>query len=324
MLTQKEKDELIRMTREFDEKYSTPIGRLKHRPQDPEQDLYMILSTLFANDGYMLDLVMSERHSNVDYLAMRRGSHELIGVEVKADARKAEDGIQQLIRAAEDHNFEKAILISLSGFSPMSTLQARNQQPINIQLLDINGIKTWVSKIEIEQDINKLNIEQILKLSCQRFAEEIVKNPGELMSLEWRDIERLIAELFEGLSFKVTLTPSSNDGGKDIILECNNKGTDESYIVEIKHWRSKQRVGATSIREFLSVICREKRKSGLFLSTYGFADNAFEGLTEIDRQMIRFGDELKILNMCKSYLKVKSGIWTPMDSLENLITDGTL
>jgi restriction system protein len=324
MLTQKEKDGLIRMTREFDEKYSTSAGRASYRPQDPEQDLYMILSTLFENDGYILDVVMSERHGSVDYLAMRKGSHELIGIEVKPDARRAAIGIRQLVRAAEAHDFEKAILISLSGFSSMSAYQARNQQPVRIQLLDINGIKTWVSKIEVERDLNKLNIEQILKLSSQRFAEEIVKNPGELMTLEWRDLERMVAELFEGLSFKVTLTPSSKDGGKDIILECNNRGTDESYIVEIKHWRSQQRVGGDSIREFLSVICSEKRKSGLFLSTYGFTDNAFEGLTEIDRKVVRFGNESKILNICNSYLKVKSGIWTPMDTIENLIIDGTL
>src|SRR4051794_29220858 len=105
MLTQKDKDDLVRMTREFGEKYSTSTERAKYRPQDPEQDLYMILSKLFENDGFILDVVMSERHGSVDYLAMRRGSHELIGVEVKNSAKNAALGINHLIHAAENHNF---------------------------------------------------------------------------------------------------------------------------------------------------------------------------------------------------------------------------
>lgn len=323
MLTQSQKDDLVRQVREFDEKYSSPKEKVKYTSQDSEQDLFMILSTLFENDGYILDLVMSGRHGNVDFLAMRKGSHELIGVEVKPNAKGAEFGIRQLIHAATDHHFEKAILISLSGFSRSSVMEVRDQQPIKIQLLDIYGIKTWVSKVEVEENIRKLSIEHIIKLSSQVFAEKIVKDPNQLMKLEWRDLERMIAELFEGLSFNVTLTPSSKDAGKDIILNCNNKGTDESYIIEIKHWRSQQRVGADSVKDFLSVICKENRKSGLFLSTYGFTDNAFEGLTEIERKIVKFGNEQKILNICKSYLKVKSGIWAPMNSLENIITAGT-
>lgn len=324
MPTQSEKDNLLRMTREFEDKYSLRENRAKFRPQEAEQDLYMILVPLFDHDGYILDVVMSERHGSVDYLAMRKGSHELIGVEVKPDARKSNEGVHQLLKAAEEHEFERAILISLSGFSKMSSTTVRLQQPIKIQLLDIAGIKTWVSKLEVEDDFKKLSIENIIKYTSKVFAEKIVEDPDLLMKLEWRDLERMVAELFEGLSFSVTLTPPAKDGGKDIVLECVNKGTNESYIVEIKHWRSKQRVGSDAIKEFLSVICKEKRVSGLFLSTYGFTDNAFEGLTEIERKIIRFGDEQKIINLCKSYLKVKSGIWSPMDNLERIITDSTV
>jgi hypothetical protein len=36
--------------------------------------------------------------------------------------------------------------------------------------------------------------------------------------LEWRDLERMMARVMEGLGFKVTLTPPSKDGGKDLIL----------------------------------------------------------------------------------------------------------
>ena len=68
----------------------------------------------------------------------------------------------------------------------------------------------------------------------------------------------------------------------------------------------------------MKVICNEKSDNGLLLSTYGFTSNAFEGLTELERKSIRFGDAEKIVSLCKTYLKVKSGIWTPLNDLKGI------
>jgi sulfur transfer protein SufE len=40
-----------------------------------------------------------------------------------------------------------------------------------------------------------------------------------LEELEWHDLERTVADIFDGLGFLVTLTPPRKDGGKDIILD---------------------------------------------------------------------------------------------------------
>ena len=85
-----------------------------------------------------------------------------------------------------------------------------------------------------------------------------------------------------------------------------------------------QKVGQTSIKEFIKVICNEKREKGIFLSTYGFTENAFEGLTELERTQIRFGNQEKIISLCKTYLRVKSGIWTPLQDLQELLFEQTI
>ncbi|GGG62797.1 hypothetical protein [Epilithonimonas arachidiradicis] len=77
------------------------------------------------------------------------------------------------------------------------------------------------------------------------------------------------------------------------------------------------------MKEFLNVICNETQESGLLLSPFGFTANAFEGLAEIERKKIRFGSEEKIVSLCKSYLKVKSGIWTPLEDLEHTLFEKT-
>ena len=78
----------------------------------------------------------------------------------------------------------------------------------------------------------------------------------------------------------MTLTPPAKDGGKDVVLRCYVQGRQAEYFVEIKHWRSPSRVGGGALRDFLNVIVREGRDGGLFLSTYGYCDNAFDQLVK--------------------------------------------
>jgi restriction endonuclease Mrr len=105
----------------------------------------------------------------------------------------------------------------------------------------------------------------------------------------------MMERVMSGLGFSVTLTPPSKDGGKDLILTCNIKRGEQSYIVELKHWRSGKGVGKDAVRDFRQVIIAENRSGGLFLSTSGYAEGAFEGLTELTRQRLRFGNKTKVV-----------------------------
>ena len=77
-------------------------------------------------------------------------------------------------------------------------------------------------------------ISAISELS-RKLAKIVAENPNELMHLEWRDMERVLAAVLDGLGFKVELTPSSKDDGKDIILEFNVLGVNQIYMVAVKH-----------------------------------------------------------------------------------------
>ena len=54
-----------------------------------------------------------------------------------------------------------------------------------------------------------------LQSVSERLAKMIARDPSTLDKMKWLDLERVVAEIFEGLGFKSTLTPSSKDGGKD-------------------------------------------------------------------------------------------------------------
>lgn len=55
------------------------------------------------------------------------------------------------------------------------------------------------------------------KFISREFMMEIAKHPSILRSLERRQFEKVIAELFDGFGYEVELTRRTRDGGKDII-----------------------------------------------------------------------------------------------------------
>ena len=143
----------------------------------------------------------------------------------------------------------------------------------------------------------------IIRAVGAALARLVADDPTVLDELEWRDAERMLAEVFAGLGFEVALTRPAKDGGKDLILSCDvNTGTC-SYIVEVKHWRSGKKVGRSEVNAFLKVIVREKRDGGLLLSTYGFSKPAFEALVEIDRRVLNFGGQQKVVSLCQLYVR---------------------
>lgn len=154
-------------------------------------------------------------------------------------------------------------------------------------------------------------------------ARLIALNPNALDEIEWRDLERVMAEVFLGLGFDVTLTPSSKDGGKDVIADFAINGEKKSYVIELKHWRSGKRVGSKPVMEFVHVIASENRTGGILLATYGFSRKAIQALVEIDRAPIALGTREKIGSLCRSYVKARAGLWCPPGGLEALIFEDT-
>lgn len=308
------------------------IRQLKEKPNElsayeSERIIGEILTPLFIEEGYKIS--NTSRHSNerVNYIAEKdEGTSKcIIGIEYKHFMRPVDTiQVKRLISVANLKAFERVMLLTNSNFTNGARSVAKYTEPVAIELMDLEAIKSWVAKIELETDINKLDVEHILKVISSRFAQIIVKQPSELYKLEWRDLERMIAEVFDGIGFKVELTPGSKDGGKDIILSCKVEGKDKSYIVEIKHWRSGVKVGQDAIKSFLNVIVNEDRNSGLYLSTFGYCNNAFEALTEIERKKIKFGEEEKIVSLCKTYNKIASGIWSPCTNLAEILYEQTI
>lgn len=166
----------------------------------------------------------------------------------------------------------------------------------------------------------------IIRGAMRGIASQIAKNASYLAEVEWRDLERMLHEVFEGLGFTARLTRPGKDGGFDVELQCCDHGKTDHFLVEVKHWTTRsKKPGRKELNSFCEVVVsRAQATTGVLLSSSGFTQDLMCGRTEIERQVVRLGGAEKIVSLCQSYVRNAAGPWWPMTGLPEILLDGTL
>ncbi|MBX7152712.1 restriction endonuclease [bacterium] len=188
----------------------------------------------------------------------------------------------------------------------------------------IKRIREFEGQMDDDNDEQKNEIKFLITSVSKKIVEIIARDPHALEKLEWRDLERSLHQVFSGLGFDAELTPGSKDGGKDIIVSCSISKDSKKYFVEIKHWRSGQKVGYTAIKHFYEILVSEDCDGGLFLSTYGFKNKVFSELSVIETNIVKLGTKKKIVSLCRRYLMAEKGIYAPPSNIEDLLYEDTI
>lgn len=196
--------------------------------------------------------------------------------------------------------------VQINGNMNIALEVPKIQETVLSQLIYENLQKIFLLTPKTEERQNA--IDSIIKVSCQQLAELIASDKGFLNHIEWRDLERTLGEALSGIGFKVEVTPSSKDAGKDLIVSFEVYNDDHSFIIELKHWRSKKKVGIDPVEKFLRVVLNEKRTGGLFLSSYGYTEDCLEAIASFSRYNLNLGDGNKIFTICKIYKQKKDGL----------------
>lgn len=96
-----------------------------------------------------------------------------------------------------------------------------------------------------------------------------------LRQLEWKRFEELCAAYFEAVGgFKARATPLGADGGVDIYLYSPGapRGAPTS-VVQCKAWHT-YKVGVKPVRELYGVMVAERARTGIFMATGDYTDEA--------------------------------------------------
>ncbi len=169
-------------------------------------------------------------------------------------------------------------------------------------------------------------LEIIVRTAMRGIAIAIAENPMCLQDVEWRDLERVLREVFEKMGFVTRLTRSGKDGGFDLELQCTHLYGIRKFLIEVKHWAgSGKKPGRTALQSMIDVIARAADgTTGLLLSSTGFTAEVMHGRTEIEQHAIRLGGKSKIVSLCQNYLQGISGLWTPTTDLADMLLHGTM
>ena len=296
-------------------------------PAEAESAIGDILLPLLKAEGLELLVHKDPTFSGIDFAATRTDDPERrlsLAIEYKHYRNGSSVGaeiVERLLGTISSGPFDRALLVSRSGFSRRA-LEIAARAQISVELLDLAAISSWIDRVEEKPSANAKRVAFMVKSISHEFARLVAQDPSVLDHIEWRDLERMMSRVMEGIGFKTTLTPASKDGGKDLILKCTINAKEESYIVELKHWRAGKPVIKGAVSDFFNVIVREGREGGLFLSTSGYASNISEALTELSRQKLRLGDKSKVVMLAQTYLRANSGLWSPPEQLPEILFDG--
>ena len=182
------------------------------------------------------------------------------------------------------------------------------------------------SKNDLEANANASSrLEVVVRAAMKAIASEIAKDPRCLRDVEWRDLERVMREVFEQLGFTTELTRSGKDGGFDLRLESKERGETHIFLIEVKHWlASGKRPGSKVLSSLVDVVASAGGKTtGMLLSSSGFTQNILSGRTEVEQHTVRIAGQNKIVSLCQSYLESVEGVWFPTTELSEMLLEGS-
>jgi restriction system protein len=110
--------------------------------------------------------------------------------------------------------------------------------------------------------------------SIKRIITDIYQDNTNLLKIEPRQFEEMIAELLYSKGFKVELTKQTRDNGYDIIaLKILENNFPLKFLVECKRFK-KDKVGVDIIRSFKEVMQTQNANKGIIVTTSYFTKDA--------------------------------------------------
>lgn len=135
---------------------------------------------------------------------------------------------------------------------------------------EMEGLLQGKSPAEIVNPEESENQIEDLRRDVIEKSHEFIKD--KILSLEWDEMQELVAGLLRAMGYKTRVVPKGADRGKDIEASPDGLGLETPRIfVEVKH-RTGTKIGADLVRSFVGG--RRSTDSCLYVSTGGFSKDA--------------------------------------------------
>ncbi|WP_051835179.1 restriction endonuclease [Lacrimispora celerecrescens] len=142
------------------------------------------------------------------------------------------------------------------------------------------NIVTEILKQNIEKSLEEDSPIIVLSPVNETVLKYLAENPQELYHLHDREFEKVMAEIYCKLGYKVDLTQETRDGGKDIIIRKPEALGDFVYYVECKKYSSSRHIGVGIIRNLVGTINTDRVNGGILATTSFFTRDAKKFIIE--------------------------------------------
>lgn len=109
---------------------------------------------------------------------------------------------------------------------------------------------------------------------CKTILDSLIKNPQNFYNLSPRKFEEIIADLLSKEGLEVHLTPTTRDGGYDILACKNTIIGSHLYLIECKKYSPDRPVGVSLVRALYGVVEAKRANLGLIVTTSYFSKDA--------------------------------------------------
>lgn len=128
----------------------------------------------------------------------------------------------------------------------------------------------------VEEITPEENIEKRYREINEQLADELL---DMIMEKDPYYFERLVMDVLTKMGYgnqkenSAIITPKTNDGGIDGIINQDRLGLDKIYV-QAKRWKSKKKVPKKEVQSFAGALAEKKSKSGIFITTSEFSKQA--------------------------------------------------
>lgn len=151
----------------------------------------------------------------------------------------------------------------------------RNYETGIERILDIifASVQSPIASFDFGNNAEKEPIIEVSTIITDKLIRHFAKHPEDMRTMNRRQFEELVAELFSGFGYNVELTQKTRDGGRDVIAIAKRE-VQVKYLIECKRPDPGGYVGVRPVRELYGVKCDEQATKAIMATTVHFSRDA--------------------------------------------------
>ena len=178
------------------------VEALKARPAPRGVEAEQIVWRILKAAGYAISKPRPPGRPDggwdLEFSATLDGEIERVGIEVRGGPHVSGQTFYRVAETRERERFDRMLLVTTGKLSKLARDRAFEHRGQRIDLLEPDDLAGWLRRHAIASTERGQSVFTLIRNCMRQIARRIAQVPTELQDVEWRDLERLLREVFGG------------------------------------------------------------------------------------------------------------------------------